>query len=78
MNKNVLVIKTDMMLNSDTMETMRKKFLQEVEEGVVIIPPYFECEIIQVPDGVEIQCRHEKPKTHEFLTKKFNIKKEKK
>lgn len=55
MDKTVLVIKTDMMLSKDTMARLYDQFVEQVEKGVVIIPSFFEADIIQVPENVEIR-----------------------
>lgn len=56
MNDNVLVIKTRMLLNRFDAEGLRQKIIKDVEEGVVIIPGFFDAEIIQKPDDVIIEC----------------------
>lgn len=48
MNDNVLVIKTRMLLNRFNAEELRQKIIKDVEEGVVIIPGFFDAEIIQM------------------------------
>lgn len=56
MNDNVLVIKTRMLLNRFDAEELRQKIIKDIEEGVVIIPGFFDTEIIQKPDYVIIEC----------------------
>lgn len=56
MNDNVLVIKTKMMLSQFEIEKLRQKIIKDAEEGVVIIPGFFDAEIIQKPDDVIIDC----------------------
>ena len=56
MNDNVLVIKTKMMLGQFEVEELRKKIIKDAEEGVVIIPGFFDVEIILKPDDVVIDC----------------------
>ena len=55
-NDNVLVIKTKMLLNRVDAEKLRQKIIKDMEEGVVIIPGFFDAEIIQKPDDVIIDC----------------------
>ena len=55
-NDNVLVIKTKMMLGRFEVEKLRQKIIKDAEEGVVIIPGFFDAEIIQKPDDVIIEC----------------------
>ena len=56
MNDNVLVIKTKMMLGQLEVEELRQKIIKDIEEGVVIIPGFFDVEIILKPDDVVIDC----------------------
>ena len=56
MNDNVLVIKTKMMLGQFEVEELRQKIIKDIEEGVVIIPGFFDVEIILKPDDVVIDC----------------------
>ena len=55
-NDNVLVIKTKMMLSQFEVEKLRQKIIKDIEEGAVIIPGFFDAEIIQKPDDVIIEC----------------------
>ena len=55
-NDNALVIKTKMMLGQSEVEKLRQKIIKDAEEGVVIIPGFFDAEIIQKPDDVIIEC----------------------
>ena len=56
MNDNVLVIKTKMMLCQSEIEELRQKNIKDAKEGVVIIPGFFDAEIILKPDDVIIDC----------------------
>ena len=56
MNDNVLVIKTKMMLGRFEVEELRQKIIKNAEEGIVIIPGFFDAEIILKPDDVIIEC----------------------
>ena len=56
MNDNVLVIKTKMMLGRFEVEELRQKIIKDAEEEVVIIPGFFNVEIILKPDDVVIDC----------------------
>lgn len=56
MNDNVLVIKTKMMLGQSEIEKLRQKIIKDAEEGVVIIPGFFDVEIVLKPDDVVIDC----------------------
>ncbi len=59
-NDNVLIIKTKMMLGQFEVEKLRQKIIKDAEEGVVIIPGFFDAEIIQKPDDVIIECSKNK------------------
>ena len=56
MNDNILVIKTKMMLGQSEVEELRQKIIKDVEEGVVIIPGFFDVEIILKPNDVIVEC----------------------
>lgn len=56
MNDNVLVIKTKMMLGKFEVEELRQKIIKDMEEGVVIIPGFFDVEIILKPNDVIVEC----------------------
>lgn len=55
-NDNALIIKTKMLLNRFDAEELRQKIIKDIEEGVVIIPGFFDAEIIQKPYDVIIEC----------------------
>ena len=52
--KDVLIIKTESMFSSDTLRKIQLDFVKQLKSGVVIIPPYFDAELIKVPDNVEV------------------------
>ena len=52
--KDVLIIKTESMFSSDTLRKIQLDFTKQLKSGVVIIPPYFDAELIKVPDNVEV------------------------
>ena len=56
MNDNALVIKTKMMLGRFEVEELRQKIIKDAEEGVVIIPGFFDVEIILKPNDVIVEC----------------------
>ena len=56
MNDNALVIKTKMLLSQLEVEELRQKIIKHAEEGVVIIPGFFDVEIILKPDDIVIDC----------------------
>ena len=52
--KDVLIIKTESMFSSDTLRKIQLDFVKQLKSGVVIIPQYFDAELIKVPDNVEV------------------------
>ena len=52
--KDVLIIKTESMFSSDTLHKIQLDFVEQLKSGVVIIPPYFDAELIKVPNDVEV------------------------
>ena len=52
--KHALVIKTDMMLHPDMLDHYQRIFAEQLKTGVVIIPAFFEAELLNVPTDVEV------------------------
>ena len=69
---DALVIKTEMMLPKETMAKYQKMFAEQLKTGVVIIPPYFEATLLNVPRGVEVIV--ESAPRAEFIEKALNLK----
>lgn len=63
--KDVLVIKTTSLMPKDALAMYHRMFVEQLKSGVVIIPPYFHAELINVPENVEVII--ESAPTHEFL-----------
>ena len=55
--KDVLVVKTESMLHPDILHKFQLDFAEQLKSGVVIIPPYFDAELINVPDDVEVMVQ---------------------
>ena len=72
--KQALVIKTDALLPNEIIAKYQKLFTEQLKTGVVIIPAFFQAELINVPTDVEVVI--ETGTEHEFLEKRLNIKKE--
>lgn len=72
--KQALVIKTDMMLKPDILAMYQKKFAEQLKTGVVIIPAYFNAELLNVPTDVEVIVEAENEDS--FLNKIFHTKKD--
>ena len=56
---DVLIIKTNMLLKQDVLDKYQKLFTEQVKSGVVVIPAYFEAELINVPDDIEVIVKAE-------------------
>lgn len=72
--KQALVIKTDMMLKPDILAMYQKIFAEQLKTGVVIIPAYFNAELVNVPTDVEVIVEAENEDS--FLNKIFHTKKD--
>ena len=66
-----LVIKTEMMLSLDVLKKYQKAFAEQLKTGVVLIPAYFDAELINVPRDVEVIIMPAEDKG--FLDKEFHI-----
>lgn len=70
--KQALVIKTDMTLKPDVMDRYQKIFAEQLKTGVVVIPAYFNAELVNVPTDVEVVI--EAKDENSFLNKQLHIK----
>lgn len=60
MEKNdVLIIRSNLFIKPDKMKDLREGILEQMKDGVVLLPPY--CEAVVVPDDLDIQiaCKKE-------------------
>ena len=69
--KQALVIKTDMLLKPDIMAQYQKIFVEQLKTGVVVIPAYFNAELVNVPTDVEVIV--EAGDEDSFLNKELHI-----
>lgn len=69
--KNILLIKTKSLIPTDKLMQFHDNFVKQVESGVVIIPAYFDAELLNVPDGIEVVV--ESGQVSDFMSKKFNV-----
>lgn len=69
--RNILLIKTNSFIPTDTLMQFHDNFVKQVESGVVIIPAYFDAELVNVPDGIEVVVESES--ATDFMSKKFNV-----
>lgn len=67
-----LVIKTDVLMGPETMHKYQKLFAEQLKTGVVLIPAYFNAELVNVPKDVEVVI--EAGRDDSFLDKEFHIK----
>lgn len=70
--KDVLVIKTEVMLSQATMAHYQQLFTEQLKSGVVLIPALFKAEILSCPDDVEVIVESASPSAV-FLEKNFNL-----
>ena len=54
MNKDILLIKANTLLPKETLKQLHDDFVEQIKSRVVIIPAYFDCEMLKVPDNVEV------------------------
>lgn len=50
---DVLLIKSKAFMPTAKLMQFRDNFVKQLESGVVVIPAYFDAEVINVPDGIE-------------------------
>lgn len=67
-----LVIKTDVTMTTETMDKYQKLFVEQLKTGVVLIPAYFNAELVNVPTDVEVII--EAGRDDSFLDKNFHMK----
>lgn len=67
-----LVIKTDVHMTTETMKRFQQIFAEQFKTGVVLIPAYFNAELVNVPTDVEVVV--EAGRDDSFLDKEFHIK----
>ena len=65
----ILLIKTKALLSTDKLMQFHDNFVKQLESGVVIIPAYFDAELLNVPDGAEVIV--ESDSEPEFMSKKI-------
>ena len=68
---DLLLIKTKSFIPTDKLMQFHDNFVKQLESGVVIIPAYFDAELVNVPDGNEVVV--ESGQVSDFMSKKFNI-----
>ena len=55
--KDVLVIKCRAVIKPKKLNKFREMFIKQKEEGVVVIPPYFDA--LVVPEDIEIRVEED-------------------
>lgn len=72
--KHALILKTEMLLPAEQLKRLHDMFAEQLKTGVVIIPPYFKAELLNVPTDVEVIIESATPDHRsEFLEKDFNL-----
>lgn len=69
--KNVLLIKTESFIPTNKLTQFHDDFVKQLDSGVVIIPAYFDAELLNVPDGIEVVV--ESRPVSDFMSKNFNV-----
>ena len=69
--KNILLIKTNSLIPTNKLMKFHDDFVKQLESGVVIIPAYFDAELLNVPDGIEVVV--ESRPVPDFMSKNFNV-----
>ena len=70
---DVLLIKSNTFMPTDKLMQFHDNFVKQLESGVVIIPAYFEAELLNVPDGVEVIVESGSVAESGFMNKVFNV-----
>ena len=69
--KNVLLIKTASLMPADKLMQLHDNFVKQLESGVVIIPAYFDAELLNAPDEIEVAV--ESGSVPVFMSKERNV-----
>lgn len=71
--KNVLLIKTASRIPADKLMQIHDNYVKQLESGILIIPAYFDAELLNVPDEIEVIV--ESGSVSDFMSKNltFNI-----
>ena len=69
--KDVLIIKTEALMPRNTLKELQQDFANQLKSGVMIIPPYFKAELLNVPDDVEVIIQSSEEQ--EFMKKEMFI-----
>lgn len=69
----ILLIKSKAYIPTDKLMKFHDNFVKQVESGVVVIPEYFEAEILDIPSGIDVIVESYPEVRSEFISKKFNI-----
>lgn len=69
----VLLIKSNTFMPKDTLMKCHDEFVRQLETGVVVIPAYFDAEILDIPSGIDAIVESYPEVRSEFISKKFNI-----
>lgn len=70
---DVLLIKSNTFMPTDKLMQFHDNFVKQLESGVVVIPAYFDAEVINVPDGIEVIAESGSVVESGFMNKVFNV-----
>ena len=51
---DVLLIKSNTFMPKDTLMKCHDEFVKQLDTGVVVIPSYFDAELLNIPSGVNV------------------------
>ena len=68
----ILVIKCNALVKPETLENLRKIFIKQKEDGVIVLPAM--CEAVVVPDDVWIVMERKEKKERKERVNPINVK----
>ena len=68
----ILLIKSKAYIPTDKLMKFHDNFAKQVESGVVVIPEYFDAEVVNDQDGIEVIVESGSVAESGFMNKVFN------
>ena len=69
----ILLIKSKAYIPTDKLMKFHDNFVKQVASGVVVIPEYFDAEVLDIPSGIDVIVESYPEVRPELISKKFNI-----
>ena len=69
----ILLIKSKAYIPTDKLMKFHDNFVKQVESGVVVIPEYFDAEVVSDQDGIEVIVESGSVAESGFMNKVFNV-----